>query len=84
MCHDPNIQEEVVSSDLSWLCKVCDTKVALSRPPVNVNVGEWIGPPSYRQEEKREWLEGLPLHSLVGFILSVEQSEFSLSGGTHM
>ena len=30
---------------------------------------------AYSDEEKREWLEGLPLHSLIGFILSVEQSK---------
>lgn len=77
LCHQPNIQEEVVASDLSWLCKTCDVKLAQSRPAVDVTVGEWVGAAEYSPDEKKEWLEGLPLHSLVNFILSVEQSRSS-------
>jgi hypothetical protein len=76
LCHSPAVQEQVVNSDLSWLCKSCDVKVARSKPAVDVAVGTWTtGGGEYKVEEKREWLEGLPLHSLIEYVFSVEKSE---------
>lgn len=75
LCHVPNVQEEVVSSDLPWLCRACDVKVAEARPDVDVMKGDWAGSAAYTNEEKREWLERLPLHSLIGYVLSIERSE---------
>lgn len=73
VCHNPPVAEEVVDSRLAWHCKTCDIKIASKRPPVDVSQGSWTaGSPPYTVAEKTEWLEGLPLHSLIGFILSVE------------
>lgn len=79
LCHDPNIQEEHIDTDLSWLCKDCDTKAALARPPIDVMQGDWVAGLKvgsiYTVEEKKEWMESLPLHSLIGYILSIEKSK---------
>lgn len=47
----------------------------MSRPDIDVTQGEWSDDAAYTNEEKREWLETLPLHSLIGYIMSIEQSE---------
>ncbi|KAM0789846.1 hypothetical protein ACM66B_006693 [Microbotryomycetes sp. NB124-2] len=73
LCHEPNIQEELVNSDTPFRCKNCDYKLAKSRPDVDVTVGEWSANADYTAREKQEWLESLPLHSLVNFVLSIEQ-----------
>ncbi|KAM0753333.1 hypothetical protein T439DRAFT_323968 [Meredithblackwellia eburnea MCA 4105] len=74
ICHNPPIAREVVNSDLNWLCKSCDMKLAMTHPRVDVNEGVWTaGIPPYTFAEKKEWLETLPLHSLIQFVLSIEQ-----------
>ncbi|KAI5480812.1 Rho guanyl-nucleotide exchange factor [Pseudohyphozyma bogoriensis] len=71
ICHDPVITDELVDSDIPWLCKSCDAKIAKGKEIYNVNEGQWTA--GYSLEEKKEWLESLPLHTLIGYILSVEQ-----------
>ena len=81
LCAEPNVQEEVVTSDISWYCKACDIKIAQSRPAVDVTTGDWSNSDSYSAEQKREWLENLPLHSLVNYVTSIEKSELSMFTG---
>ncbi|KAK4051524.1 hypothetical protein OIV83_002664 [Microbotryomycetes sp. JL201] len=73
LCHEPNIQDELVNSDVPFRCKECDLKLAKSRPDVDVTVGEWSSNAEFTAREKQEWLENLPLHSLVNYVLSIEQ-----------
>lgn len=91
-CHAPTISEELVLSDVSWLCAPCDLKLSRSKATVDVREGkDWTNGidvevvrevegkaitsvASYTDEEKKEWLLSLPVHSLANYILSIEKS----------
>lgn len=74
LCALPCVDDTVVASDLPWHCPPCDLRLARMRAPANVLQGTWTdGQGAYSGAMKREWLEGLPLTTLVGYVLSVEQ-----------
>lgn len=91
LCSVPQIEASVVDSVLPWFCSACDAKIAATKAPLDVAQGEWTTgagedkgegkegerDAEYAEEVKREWLEGLPLHSLVGYVLSIEKSAFA-------
>ncbi|KDE07935.1 hypothetical protein MVLG_01843 [Microbotryum lychnidis-dioicae p1A1 Lamole] len=83
-CAEPNIQDSVVDSDLSWLCKQCDAKLAAREQILDISQGTWSASPAFSNEAKREWLETRPLHSLVEYILSIEQKYASKLGSTSL
>lgn len=89
LCSVPTIEHSVVDSTLPWFCSSCDAKVSATKTPIDVTVGEgWTngrgedkgeGRDAERENEydeaiKKEWLETMPLHQLVGYVLSVEKS----------
>ncbi|TNY18457.1 hypothetical protein DMC30DRAFT_426567 [Rhodotorula diobovata] len=90
LCAIPPIEASVVDSILPWFCSDCDAKIAATKAPLDVSTGaeEWTTgkgedkgagkegdkEAEYADEVKKEWLEGLPLHTLVGYILSVEKT----------
>lgn len=94
LCAIPPIEASVVDSILPWFCSDCDAKIAATKAPLDVSTGaeEWTTgkgedkgagkegdkEAEYADEVKKEWLEGLPLHTLVGYILSVEKSSSML------
>ncbi|BGO96028.1 hypothetical protein NBRC10512v2_007737 [Rhodotorula toruloides] len=88
LCSVPTIEHSVVDSTLPWFCNSCDAKVSATKTPIDVSVGEgWTtgrgeekgeGREAERENEydeaiKKEWLETMPLHQLVGYVLSVEK-----------
>lgn len=88
LCSVPPIQASVVVSDLPFLCADCDKKVAALKKSEDVTEGEWTTGEGqdkgegkeaekdapYAEEVKKAWLEGLPLHTLIGYIFSIEKS----------